>query len=190
MSCSLDIRKLLKGRWSHQWHLLNPTSQQPSFHSHRFHHWCQYSTTPNGHTTFIRFLILFYHSLYHNSNYLRTKPDPTFYQYIRNNGVQTAQRSVLSPTHLNRHQTDNILVLKTPLALFSKEPITGFYRNGYCQVGPEDHGNHAVAGMSLQPALPYHHLQHYWSPSILPLISTANCISCRHFSSLSIRKSY
>jgi len=24
--------------------------------------------------------------------------------------------------------------------------MTGFYRNGYCQVGPEDTGNHSVAG--------------------------------------------
>ena len=24
--------------------------------------------------------------------------------------------------------------------------MTGFYRDGYCRVGPEDGGNHAVAG--------------------------------------------
>ena len=24
--------------------------------------------------------------------------------------------------------------------------MTGFYRDGYCRVGPEDRGNHAVAG--------------------------------------------
>lgn len=37
-------------------------------------------------------------------------------------------------------------VLKKPLALFSQKPMTGFYRDGYCRVGPEDGGNHAVAG--------------------------------------------
>ena len=37
-------------------------------------------------------------------------------------------------------------VFKKPLALFSKEPLTGFYRDGYCRVGAEDGGNHAVAG--------------------------------------------
>ena len=37
-------------------------------------------------------------------------------------------------------------VFKKPLAIFSKEPLTGFYRDGYCRVGPEDGGNHAVAG--------------------------------------------
>lgn len=26
-------------------------------------------------------------------------------------------------------------------------PMTGFYRDGYCRVGPEDRGNHAVAGL-------------------------------------------
>lgn len=38
-------------------------------------------------------------------------------------------------------------VLKKPLALFSQKPMTGFYRDGYCRVGPEDGGNHAVAGI-------------------------------------------
>jgi uncharacterized protein (DUF2237 family) len=36
--------------------------------------------------------------------------------------------------------------MKKPLGLFSTDPMTGFYRNGYCDVGPEDHGNHAIAG--------------------------------------------
>ncbi|NJR31328.1 DUF2237 domain-containing protein [bacterium] len=39
------------------------------------------------------------------------------------------------------------IVLKKPLALFSKQPLTGFYRDGYCRVGPEDYGNHAIAGV-------------------------------------------
>ena len=38
------------------------------------------------------------------------------------------------------------LVYQKPLALFSQKPMTGFYRDGYCRVGPEDGGNHAVAG--------------------------------------------
>jgi uncharacterized protein (DUF2237 family) len=37
--------------------------------------------------------------------------------------------------------------MKKPLGLFSKEPLTVFYRNGYCDVGPEDTGNHSVAGL-------------------------------------------
>jgi uncharacterized protein len=31
------------------------------------------------------------------------------------------------------------------LALFSKDPPTGFFRDGYCRTGPEDKGNHSVA---------------------------------------------
>lgn len=38
-------------------------------------------------------------------------------------------------------------VLQRPLVLFSKEPMTGFYRNGYCDAGPDDPGNHSVAGI-------------------------------------------
>ncbi|KAL8943351.1 MAG: hypothetical protein Q9216_001126 [Gyalolechia sp. 2 TL-2023] len=41
----------------------------------------------------------------------------------------------------------NLNVLKKPLALFSQSPMTGFYRDGYCRTGPEDGGNHAVAGV-------------------------------------------
>ncbi|KAI9047664.1 hypothetical protein LZ554_008375 [Drepanopeziza brunnea f. sp. 'monogermtubi'] len=41
------------------------------------------------------------------------------------------------------HQSLN--VFKKPLGLSSKEPITGFYRNGFCEVGPDDQGNHSVA---------------------------------------------
>lgn len=42
---------------------------------------------------------------------------------------------------------NNFNVFKKPLALFSQKPMTGFYRDGYCRVGPEDGGNHAVAGV-------------------------------------------
>ncbi|KAL8654707.1 MAG: hypothetical protein Q9226_003326 [Calogaya cf. arnoldii] len=38
-------------------------------------------------------------------------------------------------------------VFRKPLALFSQQPMTGFYRDGYCRTGPEDGGNHAIAGL-------------------------------------------
>ncbi|KAI9816951.1 MAG: hypothetical protein M1832_004935 [Thelocarpon impressellum] len=44
-----------------------------------------------------------------------------------------------------RTPTRSLNVLSKPLGLFSKSPMTGFYRNGYCDVGPEDTGNHSVA---------------------------------------------
>lgn len=43
---------------------------------------------------------------------------------------------------------NSLNVFKKPLALFSQQPMTGFYRDGYCRVGEEDGGNHAVAGNS------------------------------------------
>jgi len=36
-------------------------------------------------------------------------------------------------------------VFKQPLALHSTSPVTGFLRNGYCEVPASDYGNHAVA---------------------------------------------
>ena len=39
------------------------------------------------------------------------------------------------------------IVFQKPLALFSKSPMTGYKRDGYCRTGPDDPGNHAVAGV-------------------------------------------
>jgi uncharacterized protein (DUF2237 family) len=33
------------------------------------------------------------------------------------------------------------------LALFSKSPVTGYKRDGYCRTGPDDPGKHVVAGV-------------------------------------------
>ncbi|KAL7619475.1 hypothetical protein AAE478_010014 [Parahypoxylon ruwenzoriense] len=38
-------------------------------------------------------------------------------------------------------------VFKQPLKPFSQQPITGFFREGYCQTGGVDPGNQAVAGV-------------------------------------------
>ncbi|KAI1385854.1 uncharacterized protein F4822DRAFT_356155 [Hypoxylon trugodes] len=39
-------------------------------------------------------------------------------------------------------------VFKQPLKLFSQQPVTGFFRDGYCRTGGGiDPGNHAVAGI-------------------------------------------
>ncbi len=34
-----------------------------------------------------------------------------------------------------------------PLEICSKDPLTGFYRDGYCLTGPDDTGSHVVAGV-------------------------------------------
>ncbi|KAF2858088.1 hypothetical protein K470DRAFT_260160 [Piedraia hortae CBS 480.64] len=36
-------------------------------------------------------------------------------------------------------------VFGKPLALFSREPMTGFMRNGYCETPAADFGNHSIA---------------------------------------------
>lgn len=66
--------------------------------------------------------------------------------------------------HANLHKDQTIMsgarsslnVLKQQLAFFSDKPMTGFMRNGYCDVPAGDFGNHAVAGMTLPfPRLDY-----------------------------------
>lgn len=39
----------------------------------------------------------------------------------------------------------DITVFKKPLAIHSTSPMTGFMRNGYCEVPASDFGNHAIA---------------------------------------------
>lgn len=51
--------------------------------------------------------------------------------------------------------TDTRPVLKQPLKLFSTQPMTGFYRDGYCRTSAQDAGNHAVAGIVSDEFLEY-----------------------------------
>ncbi|KAI3325652.1 hypothetical protein HD806DRAFT_490866 [Xylariaceae sp. AK1471] len=47
-------------------------------------------------------------------------------------------------------------VFKQPLKLFSQEPITGYFRDGYCRTGGnQDPGNHAVAAIVTDEFLDY-----------------------------------
>lgn len=39
---------------------------------------------------------------------------------------------------------DELNVLGEPLAPCSSDPLTGFFRNGYCHTGPEDVGRHVI----------------------------------------------
>jgi len=47
------------------------------------------------------------------------------------------------------------IVFKQPLAFFSNQPVTGYYRDGYCRTGAADYGNHAVAGVVTEEFLDY-----------------------------------
>jgi uncharacterized protein (DUF2237 family) len=44
-------------------------------------------------------------------------------------------------------------VLGQTLQLFSKKPLTGFHRDGYCRTSTADMGDHSVAGMHRIKAL-------------------------------------
>lgn len=46
-------------------------------------------------------------------------------------------------------------VLGGELIPCSMEPLTGFYRNGHCHVGPEDHGCHAVCSVVTEEFLEF-----------------------------------
>ncbi|KAI2471596.1 hypothetical protein F4781DRAFT_103464 [Annulohypoxylon bovei var. microspora] len=47
-------------------------------------------------------------------------------------------------------------VFKQPLKLFSRQPVTGFFRDGYCRTaGGLDPGSHAVAGVVTDEFLDY-----------------------------------
>ncbi len=45
---------------------------------------------------------------------------------------------------VNETQTQARNVLGGPLAACSKDPLTGFFRTGCCDTGPEDQGRHVV----------------------------------------------
>ncbi len=46
-------------------------------------------------------------------------------------------------------------VLGTPLAGCCSDPMTGFYRNGRCDTGPEDAGRHTVCAVMTEEFLAY-----------------------------------
>jgi uncharacterized protein (DUF2237 family) len=46
-----------------------------------------------------------------------------------------------------RRERDACNVLGGPLASCSMEPLTGFFRNGCCETGPEDVGMHTVCAV-------------------------------------------
>jgi uncharacterized protein len=46
-------------------------------------------------------------------------------------------------------------VLGEDLEICGQDPVTGFYRTGYCQTGPEDRGTHTVCAVLTQEFLDY-----------------------------------
>lgn len=60
-----------------------------------------------------------------------------------------------SKSKSNMTKVEQLNVLNTPLALASIDPMTGFYRNGYCQTGANDTGLHVVAALVTTAFLNY-----------------------------------
>lgn len=59
-----------------------------------------------------------------------------------------SQHNAQQPLHHSHNaptMSKSLNVFKQPLALHSTSPMTGFMRNGYCEVPASDYGNHAVA---------------------------------------------
>ena len=52
---------------------------------------------------------------------------------------------------------DNVTknVLGTALQSCCTDPMTGFYRNGSCQTGPDDYGTHVVCALMTKEFLDY-----------------------------------
>ncbi len=48
---------------------------------------------------------------------------------------------------------ESINVLGEPLQECSRDPVTGFFRNGCCDTGPEDRGRHTVCAVMTQEFL-------------------------------------
>ena len=49
----------------------------------------------------------------------------------------------------------NINILGTPLISCSFDPLTGYFRNGYCQTDERDHGSHVVASVMSEEFLKF-----------------------------------
>lgn len=53
---------------------------------------------------------------------------------------------------------DSLNVLGGPLAACNTDPVTGFFRNGCCDTGPEDTGMHTVCAVMTEAFLVYSRL--------------------------------
>jgi uncharacterized protein (DUF2237 family) len=48
---------------------------------------------------------------------------------------------------LKQHKMDGINVFGQKISLCSKDPLTGYYRTGCCETGPDDLGTHTVCAV-------------------------------------------
>ena len=55
----------------------------------------------------------------------------------------------------NQHPPTPLNVLGTPLQSCCNEPMTGYFRDGYCRTGPSDYGVHTVCAVMTEKFLNY-----------------------------------
>ena len=77
---------------------------------------------------------------------MATKPSNSNLNGARMRLGEQASSAMIKGTKNNSLTLTYYAVFKKPLGLFSQKPMTGFFRDGYCRTGPDDAGNHAVAG--------------------------------------------
>ena len=63
--------------------------------------------------------------------------------------------NIKTKSKINMIKSSQLNVLNTPLAVASINPMTGFYRNGYCQTDANDRGLHVVAAVVTDAFLKY-----------------------------------
>ena len=51
--------------------------------------------------------------------------------------------------------TNHLNVLNQPLKPCCNDPVTGYYRNGFCQTGKDDFGNHIICVLMTEDFLAY-----------------------------------
>ena len=64
---------------------------------------------------------------------------------------------VLAQIAARGRRAASVNVLGGPLAECSRQPVTGYYRNGCCDTGPEDLGRHVVCVQVTAAFLTYSH---------------------------------
>jgi uncharacterized protein (DUF2237 family) len=62
---------------------------------------------------------------------------------------------ILARIQAARERSPSVNVLGGPLEPCCQDPMTGFYRNGRCDTGPEDHGSHVVCVLATEAFLAF-----------------------------------
>jgi len=57
--------------------------------------------------------------------------------------------------HKGSEKSDNKNVLGQPLVQCGCAPMTGFYRDGFCETGPRDYGSHTVCAVMTEEFLAF-----------------------------------